>query len=133
MVPDGRAWVIEWAGGTDSGRQHQLTVSGRYITRNVTDEDGRISARPGQAASVWLYPGATVGFTNQEAIDSVRFRQEPDYARPPLQLPRWVAPTIIAGAIIGALSWMIMDALFGETDEHWQRAAEELKRPESNR
>ena len=133
MVPDGRAWVIEWAGGMEPVKQHQLTVSGRYVARNVIDEDGRISVRPGQTASVWLYPGATVGFTNQGVVDSVRFRQEPDSARPPLQLPRWLAPTIIAGAIIGALSWMIMDSLFGETDEHWQRAAEELKRPQTSR
>ena len=134
VVPDKRAWVIEWAGGAEgSGGQHQLTVSGKYVARNATDEDGRLSARPGQTASVWLYPGATVGFANQKVIDSVRLRQESDSARPPFQVPRWLAPTIIAGAIIAALSWMVIDTLFGETDEHWQRAAEELKRPETNR
>lgn len=133
-VPAQRAWVIEWEDqALNSDASYDLIVTGKYSAKNLIDTDGKLKAKAGKTALVWLFAGATVGFANQGIASSVQFTSKSADERPPIQLPSWIAPTIVGLLITLLISWVIIDAIFGEPDAHWQKAAEELKRPNKSK
>ena len=132
LVPGRRTWVIEWSDPSDgSGKASDLIVRGKYVARNVTKKGGQLKAKPNKIASVWLYEGTIVEFTNQAVVDSARLEVYADTVKPPFKLPDWFAPVVAGATIIIAVAWMVLDATTGDTHEYWENAAEELKRPET--
>lgn len=132
LVPDRRTWVIKWNNSQDdTSGACELVIKGKYIARNVTGKGGQIKAKPNQIASVWLYAGTTVGFSNQAVVDSAKLEVYADTVKPPFKLPDWFTPIAGVLLIILIVVWIVQDALTENTHEHWENAAEELKRSES--
>lgn len=129
VVPDRRTWMIEWSQTKDGSRNpFDLVVTGQYIARNVSDNDGKLKVKANKTASVWLYAGATVGFANQAVADASSLEIMADTVRPPFKLPDWFMAACISLIITATVTWMIFEALTGEPHEHFEKAAEELKR-----
>ena len=88
LVPERRTWVIELSDPSDgSGKASDLIVRGKYVARNATKKGGQLKAKPNKIASVWLYEGTIVEFTNQAVVDSARLEVYADTVKPPFKLP----------------------------------------------